>query len=132
NACEDTDPEKPLVAIAIASTTEATISTIVNRLMGVRLSFRSVRYQGPRNRALYAAPRNAAPASSWNRQIANDCRPVEAIGTSVATDSTVATIATTRPAGFCRASSSTVAIDRTIDVASPSCVARVAPASPGI
>ena len=100
NACEDADPENPPVAIATPSTRVATISTVVHLLMGVRESLRSVRYQCPRNSALYAPPRNAAPASNWNRQIANDCRPVAAIATSVATDNTVATTAATRPAAF--------------------------------
>src|SRR3954447_1784779 len=74
NAWDDADPEKPPVAIAPASTTVATISTVVNRLMGVRESLRSVKYQWPRNSAVEAEPRNAAPARSWNRQIHIDCR----------------------------------------------------------
>src|SRR5262245_3339676 len=131
-ACDDTDPENPPVAIATPSTRVAAISTIVNRLIGVRDRLRSVRYQCPRNKALYAEPRNAAPASSWNTQIANDWRPVVAIATSAATDRTVAMIATMRPADFSRTSRRMVATLSTAAVASASWTARAASPSPGI
>ena len=65
---EEGVPPNPLVAIATISTTLATISARVARPIGRRVSFRSVRYQWPRNNPLYAAPRNAAPPASWNKE----------------------------------------------------------------
>ncbi len=51
---------------AAPSTTTATAIAVVNRLIGPRLSPRSVRYQCPSNSPSVIEPRNAAPASSWN------------------------------------------------------------------
>ena len=63
---DDTVLPNPPVTTATISTTEAINRASVARLIGARASLRSVRYQCPRKSPSKLAPRNAAPASSWN------------------------------------------------------------------
>ena len=68
------------------------------RLIGVRVSPRSVRYQCPSSRPSITAPRNAAPASSWRKATAQVPSAVPAIAPSMATATATETIPPTRAA----------------------------------
>src|SRR5439155_6874055 len=102
SCAEDGVPPKPLVAIAAISTPVVTIRTRVARPIGRLVSFRSVRYQCPRNNPSLAAPRNAAPAASWNSDTREPCRPVAAMTARTARETGTETIPTTRPNSGCR------------------------------
>jgi hypothetical protein len=66
NSLEEPTPPKPAVMTATASSATAPTRIAVDRLIGPRERPRSVRYQCPSNNPSSTAPRNAAPASSWN------------------------------------------------------------------
>jgi hypothetical protein len=58
-----------------------------SRLIGARVSPRSVRYQCPSNRPSRTAPRTAAPAKSWRNATPHEPSAVPAIAPSIATAS---------------------------------------------
>src|SRR5438034_5859296 len=72
---------------AAASTTTAAISSQVMRLIGVRVSRRSVRYQWPSKSPSRTAPVNSAPARSWKTDSASGSPVSRANATSMATAS---------------------------------------------
>src|SRR4029453_12000113 len=124
-------PPKPLVTIATISTQVAAISVTVARPIGRRESLRSVRYQWPRNRPSYAAPRNAAPATSWNSENAYPWRPVAAIATSTASDTETPSTPSTRAAAGRRATKPRNARVSATAGASPSRTDQAPAPSPG-
>src|SRR5439155_12599446 len=76
------DP-KPAMTAAASITTDP-ISNHAMRLIGVRGSLRSVRYQWPSSRPSRTAPVNSAPARSWKIDRPNDSSVVRANATSMA------------------------------------------------
>src|SRR3990170_4984199 len=88
-------PKPPRVSATASSATPPSNRFVV-RLIGVRMSPRSVRYQCPSKSPSITAPRNPAPASSWSRATIRVPSPVPAIATSTAIETQAEAIPSTR------------------------------------
>ncbi len=118
-------PEPNPTITPTTSSVTAPIRSHAARLMGPRVSFRSVRYQCPSSRPSKTAPVNAAPASSWKKDTPVDSSVVRANAHSIATARGTVRTPTTRAAGLVagtasRTSHSKVAPARTSDMSTAS------------
>src|SRR3990170_2744150 len=88
-------PKPPRVSATASSATPPSNRFVV-RLIGVRMSPRSVRYQCPSKSPSITALRTPAPASSWSRATIRVPSPVPAIATSTAIETQAEAIPSTR------------------------------------